>query len=183
MSPTNKGIILGVIIGLLGGLVSGYLVAPKGDTSGLEQQIIDFTTQVSTLQGQVNDKNNQISNLQSQISTLETQIEELEQRVPPLQKGEWNTIATFTGSTSKTTELFSIPSDTWRIKWTYTGGSGTVFGFYAYPQGHSIFYEESLFTIGPSQSDTTYVYDGPDNYYLKVTTDAEWTIIIEAFIA
>jgi len=127
---------------------------------------------------------NQVADRDTQIASLQAQIEELEALVPPLTKGEWNAITTFTGSTSKTTELFHIPSGTWRINWTYTDGALAVFGFFVYPEGETVMYVESLSTMGPSQSDTTNIYEGPSNFYIKLSAANidEWTLTIEAFI-
>jgi cell division protein FtsB len=175
---TKKMLIIGIVIGLLIGLAAGYGAAPKGvDTTELEQKISDLEAQVANLQ-------NQVANKDTQIADLQAQIEELEALVPPLKKGEWNTITTFTGSTGKTTELFYIPSGTWRINWTYTNGALAVFGFFVYPEGETVLFVESLSTMGPSQSDTTYIYEGPGNYYIKLTVAniVEWTLTIEAFI-
>jgi len=184
-SLSMRNLISGIIVGLVIGLVLGYAVAPTGaDTSKLEQQIDQLEDQVKDLRDQLESKEEQVSNLQSQIFDLQLQIEELEELVPPLRKGEWNTIVTFTGSTEKTTELFHIPSDTWRINWTYTGWGSTLFGFTVYPEAKTIMCIETLMTMGPSQSDTTYIYEGPGNYYIKLTevNAEEWELTIEAFI-
>ena len=171
---------IGLVIGLVGGLAVGYTVAPKAvdtDTTALEQQTSQLQGQVSTLQNQIQEKDSQISNLISQIA-------ELEQLLPPLTKGEWNTLKTFTGSASKTTELFYIPNETWRINWAYTGGSFAVFGFFVYPEGETAFYVESLSTMGSSQSDTTYIYQGTKSFYVKlvVANTDQWTLTIQAFV-
>lgn len=174
----KKMLMIGIIVGLLIGLAIGYGAAPKGvDTTALEQRISDLEAQVATLQNQVADRD-------AQIASLQAQIEELEALVPPLTKGEWNTIITFTGSTDKTTELFYIPSGTWRINWTYTNGDLAAFGFFVYPEGETVLYVESVSADGPSQSDTTYIYEGPGNYYIKLlaTNIVQWTLTIEAFI-
>ncbi|TET20934.1 hypothetical protein E3J74_01335 [Candidatus Bathyarchaeota archaeon] len=173
-------LVIGIVIGLIGGVTVGYLVAPKGvgtDTSALEQQISQLEGQVSTLESQVQEKDNQISNLTSQIT-------ELEQLVPPLTKGEWNTIITFTGSAYKTTELFHIPSETWRINWTYTGGSLAIFGFFVYPEGETVLPVETLSATGSSKSDATYIYEGQDNFYVKLLAANidPWTLTVQAFI-
>jgi len=177
---TKLALVIGLVIGLIGGVTVGYLVAPKGvgtDTSALEQQISQLEGQVSTLESQVQEKDNQISDLTSQIA-------ELERLVPPLTKGEWNTIIILTGSTDKTTELFHIPSETWRINWTYTGGSLAVFAFFVYPEGETLFYVESLSTMGSSLSDVTYIYEGQDNFYVKLIAANidPWTLTVQAFI-
>ena len=174
----KKYLIVGIIVGLLVGLGVGYAVAPKGeDTAELQQRVSDLEAQVATLQNQVADRD-------AQIASLQAQIEELEALVPPLTKGEWNTITTFTGSTYKTTELFNIPSGTWRINWTYTDGELAALSFFVYPEGETVMFVGSLYTTGPSQSDTTYIYEGPDNFYIELTAANldQWTLTIEAFI-
>lgn len=171
-------LVAGLLIGLLIGLAIGYTASPGVvDTSELEQKIGNLEAQVADLQNQIMEK-------EALIESLEEQIEELEALVPPLTKGEWNTITTFTGSASKTTELFYIPSGTWRIDWSYVGGTLAVFSFFVYPEGETVMFVESLSTMGPSQSDTTYVYEGPDNFYIKLTCANidQWTLTIEAFI-
>lgn len=172
--------------------------------STLESQVSDLSTQISNLQGELQTKTNQlgelqiklnekdaeitklrtqITNLKSQIADLEAQIEELEKLVPPSVKGEWNLITTFTGSTSKTTSLFRIPSGYWRINWQFTGPSLSIFTFSVHLEGET-FYEESLMAMGPSKSDTTYLYVGPGNFYIEVEASLieQWTLTIEAFI-
>lgn len=177
---TKPALIIGLVIGLIGGLAVGYIIAPKGvdsDTTALEQQISQMEGQINTLESQIQEKDNQISNLTSEIA-------ELEQLVPPLTKGEWNTIITFTGSTDKTTELFHIPSETWRINWTYTGGSYAVFSFFVYPEGETTSYVEFLSAMGSSKSDVTYIYEGQDNFYVKLIAANidPWTLTIQAFV-
>jgi len=181
------GLVLGLIGGLVGGLAVGYNVAPQGtgtDTTALEQRISQLEGQVSTLESQISSLQSQIQEKDTKITGLQSQIEELEALVPPLTRGEWNTITTFTGSTSKTTELFYIPSGTWRINWTYTDGTLAVFGFFVYPEGETMMFVESLSTMGPSQSDTTYVYEGSGNFYIKLTSANidQWTLTVEAFV-
>jgi len=58
----------------------------------------------------------------------------------------------------------------------------TVFGFFVYPEGEITFYTEVLSTMGSSKSDTTYIYKGQKNFYIKVVTGAEWKLTIEAFV-
>lgn len=185
--------LVGTFIGLLGGLVVGYSFAPllqsaqeqvsQNQITDFQNQISDLQGQVDTLQNQIQEKDSQISTLTSQIADLEQQIDVLEQLVPSLTKGEWNTIVTFTGSASKTTELFYIPSGTWRINWTYTGGSLAVFGFFVYPEGETVMFVESLSTMGSSQSETTYIYEGLGNFYVKLVVSVDqWTLAVEAFV-
>lgn len=192
MSSPTRSLAAGVIIGLFIGLILGYAMTSMGtDISKFEQQISQLEKQVKDLRSQLKSKDAQISNLQNQliskntqISDLQSQIEDLKALVPPLRKGKWNAIITFTGSTSKTTELFHIPSGKWRINWTYTGGQFAAFGFLVYQEGEKTMPVETLLTTGPSRSDATYIYKGPGNFYIKVSVAniEEWTLTIEAFV-
>jgi len=162
----------------------------ESQVGSLEEELRTKTNQLNELQTKLNEKDDEITklktevtNLKSQIADLEAQIEELEKLVPPSVKGEWNLITTFTGLTSKTTSLFRIPSGYWRINWQFTGPSLSIFSFSVYLEGET-FYEESLMAMGPSKSDTTYLYLGPGNFYIEVeaTLIEQWTLTVEAFI-
>jgi len=107
----------------------------------------------------------------------------------PQPSPEWRQIITFQGSgtTSKTTETFYIPSDKWRIIWDYRPHPNfpelTAFSFIVYPEGETAKYVEMVYKIGESKQDATYLYKGTGNYYLKIITanTPEWLIIIEAY--
>ena len=144
----------------------------------MEKQVSDLQKQIGALQSQINEKD-------ATISSLKAEIEELKKLVPPLKKGEWNLITTFTGITSRTTELFYIPSNEWRIKWEFKGGSLAIFYFYVYPEGETVMPVEALVgVIGPSKSEVTYIYKGKGNFYIRLGTANvdSWTLTIEAFI-
>lgn len=89
----------------------------------------------------------------------------MERLIPPLVKGELNTIITFDSTGDKTTELFYIPSDTWRINWTFSaGGAGSAVIFIdVYKHGENGFPNESASAVGGG-SHTTYIYEGFDNF-------------------
>ena len=171
---------IGIMIGLIGGLAVGYIVTIQitgVDKAVLEQQISQLEEQVSAFESQVQEKDSQISNLTSQIA-------ELEQLLPPLTKGEWNKITKFMGATSKTTELFHIPNETWRIIWGYVGESSAVFSFFVYPEGETESYVESLSTTGANQMDETYIYVGQENFYIKLIAANidHWSLAVETFV-
>lgn len=95
---------------------------------------------------------------------------------------EWKSITTFTGKGDKTTAPFYIASNKWRINWevkaeveAYAG-----FHFFVYPEGETAMYVESISHDG-SGKDTTYIYKGPGNFYIKVSAAnlKSWTLSIE----
>ncbi|MDI9578472.1 MAG: hypothetical protein QM398_10110, partial [Thermoproteota archaeon] len=69
---------------------------------------------------------------------------------------------------------FPITSDTWRLQWSYTPKSSSnpefaLFSVFIYPKGETARYAGSLSADGDSQtSGTEYVYEGNDDYYLKI---------------
>lgn len=96
-------------------------------------------------------------------------------------KEEWKEIITFEGTEGRTTEVFSIPSNTWRIKWSYKGNEFAVFGFFIYPEGETKVFVDMIMATKPSAEDITYVYR-KGNFYLKIDcANLEgWKIVIEA---
>ncbi len=110
----NKISVVLLVLGLVFGLVVGYIIAPEGDTTVLEERITELEGQLSTLNNQVADleaqitekdtaisqlqtnlseKNDQIANMEDQvkekdalISTLQEEVNELKNLVPPYRK-------------------------------------------------------------------------------------------------
>jgi hypothetical protein len=96
-------------------------------------------------------------------------------------EGKWSTLITFQGSTDKTTELFYVPSDRWRINWAYIGREYSYLSLQVYSEGEK-YPIESVIATGPSKSDTTYIYEGPGNYYVKIRAVVDqFKLIIDAF--
>jgi len=181
----NKNLIAGLIIGLIVGLIIGIAVGPKPvDVSEYEQQINSLQSQISSLQSQINDLQDQLSEKENEISQLQDYIKQLEMMIPPLSKSEWNKIIEFKGGNfDMTTELFNIPSDTWRIKWNYTGDDQAAFFVWICEKGKEFFVDDFI-VKGPSQSGIYYLYFGPGTYYLKIgpVSISEWTIVIEVYV-
>lgn len=99
---------------------------------------------------------------------------------------EWVTVKTFTAKSDKTTETFYISGAKWRINWTANAESPEfgVFGFFVYPEGETVMYVESVSHDG-SGSDTTYIYQGNNSFYIKVLAAnlSSWTIEVEDCIS
>jgi len=103
-----------LVLGLVSGLIAGYSLAPKGDTTVLEEritelegvisklqiklsendaqiadleaQITEKDTAISKLQTNLSEKADQIADLGAQISTLQEEVNELKKLVPPYRK-------------------------------------------------------------------------------------------------
>ena len=90
----------------------------------------------------------------------------------------------FSGSTSKTTESFYIPTRDWRISFEVTGDSRyedySFFIFFVYPEDFIIFVETGGLTNRFGQ-EYTVVHHGPGNYYLRVASSyCYWRITVTA---
>ena len=82
----KKVLSVGLIVGLLVGSMLGYGVAPSGvDTTALENQISNLTTQVSALQSETANKNETIVGLQGQVTDLESEIQSKNATITELQ--------------------------------------------------------------------------------------------------
>jgi len=101
---------------------------------------------------------------------------------PVTPQKQWSVIDTFAGSTDKTTRVFEVPSGTWRINWTYTGGEFAYFSFFVFPEDETVGYVEFVQSSHPNGSDVTHIYEGPGGFHVKVNAANidEWTLIIEA---
>jgi hypothetical protein len=99
---------------------------------------------------------------------------------------EWVTVETFTGQGDKTTAPFQISGAKWRISWTVEADEPeyAVFGFFVYPEGETAMYVESVSQDGIG-SDTTYIYQGNDSFYIKVlgANLESWNIEVEDCIS
>lgn len=95
--------------------------------------------------------------------------------------GVWREVTRFSGSAPMTTGPFYIPSTMWRIRWSYGTSEYAYFGFFVFPLGETVSYVESVSSMTPSGSSVTYIYNGPKNFYLKISAaNIYYTIIVEA---
>jgi hypothetical protein len=96
---------------------------------------------------------------------------------------EWTTVQTFTGEGNETTPPFHISGTEWRITWAIDAEypEYAAFDLFIYPEGtHSMFTERISYS-GGSTGDTVYVYEGGQDYYVKVIAAnlRSWTIRVE----
>jgi hypothetical protein len=96
----------------------------------------------------------------------------------PVATAGWREIKRFTGSADMTTEPFNIPATMWRIRWSYSSPQTTSFSFFVYEVGQSAYVSAvSSYTLGASS--VTNISKGQSNFYLSITTRANYEIIIE----
>jgi hypothetical protein len=101
---------------------------------------------------------------------------------------DWQHVTSFTGggTEERDTDCFHVPGREWRIVWSYTPDAElpglSVFNVIVYPEGETKSYVEFIIQTGASQtSGTTYIHQGPGDYYVKIVvanTEA-YTITVE----
>lgn len=148
--PQKKSNAAWAVVFLVGGIILGIMLA----------FIFDAFFSVS-----------EVASLRKQLSDAKERIKELEKMVPVMKRGEWNSIANFTGTTSKTTETFYIPGDEWMIFWAYRGTLAPVFSFDVYREGEAIPVESVASSLELARADYTYIHNGKGRYYIKVISE------------
>ena len=98
----------------------------------------------------------------------------------------WHSVITFSGSSDKTTQPFTIKGDEWRIKYTVNPLVGqtkfSIFGAFVYPRGETRDYVSSWDCWYKSCSDTQYIYEGNGDYYIKVISCSNnWKLEVEDY--
>jgi len=101
---------------------------------------------------------------------------------------QWIKIRTFAGVGDKTTALFNISSNKWRINWaveTKRPDLG-VFVLYVYPEGETrsyMFIEQIMHDCDGDYNDTTYVYEGNGSFYIRIECSnlKGWTLEVESW--
>jgi len=108
--------------------------------------------------------------------------------VPTLVEAQsYEQIKTITGSGNQTTDYFNVPTNEWRIDWSYVPDPSfpvmAGFAVFAYPKGESTIYTTNIVKFGDSNtSGVTYVHQGQNDYYLNITVTSvkSYTITVEA---
>ena len=100
---------------------------------------------------------------------------------------EWSTVQIFTGKESETTPPFHISGTKWRIIWAADAQypEYAVFDILVYPQDTPGLFTKRLSYSKGTSGDTTYIYAGNRDYYLKVIAAnlSNWTIIVEDYVS
>ena len=111
---------------------------------------------------------------------------------PSPSTASWHDVTTFSGSSDKTTNPFTIQGERFRLTWTVTPDPDAVdfdiggdLYIYVYPEGETVMYVESVMAMGnmTTTSDTTNIYEGPGSFYLAVTVAnvATWEVKVESY--
>ena len=97
----------------------------------------------------------------------------------------WQSVTTITGASSTTTDYFHVPTNEWRLIWSYsphssTVGDSEVFWIAIYPKGETAAATDFLMKVGRNEtSGTIYVHEGIKDHYLKIGTTTNYEIKIE----
>jgi len=129
------------------------------------------------------------SNGEENKAELEQQIQqEQTQGTSQIQQEEktWHDVISFSGTSNKNTEPFSIEGKQWRIKWNFqdSGEFGDetngLFVINIYRVGESVITDQVSYS-GLRAGDTDYIYEGEGKFYFKISVanTKSWSIIVE----
>ena len=98
---------------------------------------------------------------------------------------EWNTVDTFIGEGSDITKPFHISGAKWRINWAIDAKypEYAVFDLFVYPESIRGTLTARISPSGDVTHDTNYIYEGGQDYYLKVVAAnlRGWVITVEDY--
>jgi len=145
--------------------LSDRLSEKSDDLSELVMEHQNLQSAYNTLKEDYEQRENTVQDYQSQIIELQSKVDLLQQ-LYNYTSGEWSVLKTWSGSSSKTTEIFYIPSNQARIKWNLITGEYSGFWILLYHEGgeHSTKYWGNL---AEQPKDITYAYIEPGNYYIE----------------
>lgn len=111
------------------------------------------------------------------------------QELSPVDKvsagGEWNTVETFTGEGNDITPLFRISGTEWRVTWRVDAEypEYAVLDLFVYPEGTHNLLTKRISLAGASTGATAHIYEGGQDYYIKVIAANldSWTIAVEDY--
>lgn len=99
---------------------------------------------------------------------------------PPAAPATWQVVKSWSGTSAKKTEPFTIIGKQWRINWSNkdtTGIGSTLLQVMVYRPGGSLPLEIPVNTTQEG-SDTSYVYQGGE-FYLQINSLGNWKITVE----
>jgi hypothetical protein len=160
-----------LLIGAAIGVGAGWAIFSNPQTT---TQNVTVTSVVTSMQ--------QITVTQSLLVTI-TQTASVTQTTSNIPTSTipsgWQEIKRFSGSSDTTTQPFQVPSDSWRIRWSYSTSQNAAFSFKVYNLGDPTNPVETVETSGPSGSGTRNI-KGPATFYLKiVAASIDYVVIIE----
>ncbi len=171
----------------------------QGSTDALEELLSEYNSLSSefeeykdkTEEVDVSSYEDTIDALENQIVALNSEIETLQTIIPPINTGEWNEIATFSGMGSLATDYFFVPElegVELKISWINYGSDSDkwINSINIYEQGAEWHYEYLLL---PELMEGSLIIHAPiptGQTYLDVDTwihqESQWEIVIEALI-
>ena len=162
-----------LLVGAAIGFSAGWAIFSSQQTAAT--QSLTVTSVVTSLR--------QITVTQSLLATV-TQTASITQTTSNIQTSTavsgWQEVKRFSGSSDMTTQPFQVPSESWRIRWSYSTSQNAVFSFKVYNLGDPVNPVESIDTSGPSGSGTRNITKGPATFYLKIlAASIDYVIIIE----
>ncbi|MEN8493562.1 hypothetical protein ABFB50_01050 [Dehalococcoides sp. THU3] len=92
-------------------------------------------------------------------------------------------IKTISGSGDLTSAVFTIPEDTWEIRWSYVPENDMcIIYYFVYDQSTSLPVDMKTYSSYTNTSGTNYLYSGSGSYHISVTAAniSSWTLQIYA---
>ena len=93
------------------------------------------------------------------------------------------TLLSITGSGSKSTQTFTVPTNSWQLEYTYdcsSFGTSGNFQVMVYNSDGSMSFDNSpVNELGRSGADTQYYHVGEGSYYLEVNSECSWTVNVK----
>lgn len=167
-----------ILIGGIAVLVVGILAM----FNELDKRVKSLEETINQLN--LSDEKNDSSQM---IGFLPAEIKKEMKKEGLLPESDWNKIKSFQGIEGSKTNVFSVPTDQWRIKWELSldPQKNSVFSFDVYRTADQEKIESVSFRSIPGMerySEGTYIYEGKTDYYLDIKTESlkEWEVVIES---
>lgn len=138
-------------------------------SSGLNSSYMELLNRYNQLNSSSYDLLESISGLEQKYSALNSSYNDLLELV--ITEKEWHEVIHIyeeTGTTqTRYSQVFNIPSNTWRIIWHFSGSEFLGFWVWVYPEGVT----SPIAQFGEitwDRADITNIDVGPGNFYLKI---------------
>ena len=120
----------------------------------------------------------QVTNTAVTTNTNVTDTTPVVETTPEVAK-TWQTVQTFTGSSIKTTEDFTIDSDEWKVVWSTTPGQYGDMNFIVGVDDITGSMVSSVANVIGAGNDESYVKEGAGTYCLDINTAQNYTITVQ----
>jgi hypothetical protein len=96
--------------------------------------------------------------------------------------GQWNEIATWSGSADRITELFEVPSEQMKVTWNLNAEQYSSFSVQIKEQGDA-YYTYFWTSLEDQPQGESMAYVGPGIYYLELGVyNCDYTITVEVYV-